>query len=323
MITAKPEYKTLVDYYYPRAKLLQEKCNWGDMSYNDSYIDEFVNDELMQNVTIYDCIHRRAAGFSNVIEDLWYLEDTPKWDKLDSEQQALINMSHNSAKWDTHTWMWVMLFHRMTGSGASFKDDHGYRNSAVQYFGVFNNIDEMKKQVQTMVDNGESLFTSIGNQPAAPKKGVSNLEFLFDEAPALLTSLLQFMSVAGEAVSIKDVVNYLNVHNSLNGHRKFNFQYTAFAADLADYFPDLVDPTSHMYLGSNARKCAELLFEKTGKGSKEQFYDAVIDRICEDTGGLPKDVEDVMCDFVRFANNYNPYDTEYKNNSGLVPGWEQ
>ena len=34
-----------------------------------------------------------------------------------------------------------------------------------------------------------------------------------------------------------------------------NFVLTAFAMDLAEYFPNLVDPNSRVLVGSNAKKC--------------------------------------------------------------------
>ena len=87
----------------------------------------------------------------------------------------------------------------------------------------------------------------------------------------------------------------MDIHsNAKAGHRKFNFVYAAFSMDNSDYFPEYTDIDSHTYLGNNAVRC----MAKLSKGWKA---DPFMDLLRERTGGRPKDLEDVMCDFVRFA----------------------
>ena len=44
----------------------------------------------------------------------------------------------------------VFMCHRITGSGASFENDHGYRNNIMQYWGTqFGKLGVKKKCVKT------------------------------------------------------------------------------------------------------------------------------------------------------------------------------
>ena len=305
--------EVLSKYYYPRAKMLQERCNWGSEDYRGIDMTYIIKDPLMQNIEIYDCFTRNAAGFSNVLQDLWFKHNTPKWHHMSPNRQRIIQ-TYDTSSWDLATWLWIFMVHRNTGSGASFQDDHGYRNNIVQEMGQFYDFIQMKRHLKSAWESGRALFTSIGNQPPAPKKGVSNIEFLLNEAPGLCCDLADWLEKKQRGH--KDVVDFLNTFNRNNGHRRFNFQYAALSMDISDYFPDLVDADSHTYLGNNAKRCGKMMF--TGFSD-----DAMMDEVIDATGGKAKDLEDVLCDFVRFGQNYDPWKRgEFYNNSGWVSGWE-
>ena len=59
--------------------------------------------------------------------------------------------------------------------------------------------------------------------------------------------------------------------------------------------------------------------------------DSFMDILCERMGGAPRDNEDVLCDFVRFGQNYVPRSDDtfnhvsstISNNSRWNSGWEQ
>ena len=318
----------LVHYYYPRADWLQKNCNWGKLSYLGPEADNAVNDPLMQCIDIYDCSTRNAAGFSNVLQDLWYRSDTPKrhhqinnmalgkphWDLVDS---------YVTDKWDIKTWFYAMLAHRATGSGASFTRDHGYRNNAVHKWGVMESHQEMIEDLKYRKANKIATFTSIGNQPPSPRKGVSVIDWLTDELPPLLDELIDWLH-SGDKKTHKQVVDFLNEDNVAKGHKRFNFVYAAFSYDLGDYYKDLVDDMSHGYFGNNAVRCMQKL-------SSGYSTDEFMDILCERMGGAPRDNEDVLCDFVRFGQNYVPRNddtfdhipSDLTNNSGWNSGWEQ
>lgn len=310
-----------VNYYYPKAKWLQENVNWGPLDYEGPEANKIIDDPLMQKIDIYDCFTRNAAGFSNVLQDLRFGSKTPKW-RWQNKNRRELNTKNDSIDWDIKTWLYVFLCHRVTGSGASFENDHGYRNNIIQYWGKHRDIKDMSEDLVSSKSSGKPLFTSIGNQPPAPKKGTSNVDFLVKELPDVIDRLSNW--ILQEKRGHKDIVDFLNAYNKSAGHRKFNFQYAAFSMDCSDYFPDHVSVDSHTYLGSNAVRC----MKKLSRGWKS---DSFMDLLRERTGGKPKDLEDVMCDFVRFGQNYVPrgngtFDhipSTLANNSGWVSGWEQ
>ena len=312
---------TFTHYYYPRAKWLQDNVNWGMLDYKGPEANEAVNDSLMQSIDIYDCYTRNAAGFSNVIQDLWFGSKTPKRRWHDENRKA-INAGNDSIDWDLKTWMYVMLCHRITGSGASFENDHGYRNNIIQYWGKHRDIQDMADDLVATKASGKALFTSIGNQPPAPKKGVSNVDFMANELPDLISKYIDWLMISKRGH--KDVVDFLNGYNQEVGHRKFNFVYAAFSMDCSDYFPQYVDEESHTYLGNNAVRCMARL---SSGWKSDDFMDILIDK----TGGRAKDLEDVMCDFVRFGQNYVPRGngtfnhvlSTITNDSGWESGWDQ
>tara|TARA_B100001057_G_scaffold120848_1_gene119579 strand:+ start:2555 stop:3574 length:1020 start_codon:yes stop_codon:yes gene_type:complete len=310
-----------VNYYYPKAKWLQNNVNWGPLDYEGPEAAKAINDPLMQKIDIYDCFTRNAAGFSNVLQDLRFGSKTPKW-RWQNKTRRELNTKNDSIKWDTKTWMYVFLSHRVTGSGASFENDHGYRNNIIQFWGKHRDIKDMSEDLVSSKATGKPLFTSIGNQPPAPKKGVSNVDFLVKELPDVIDRLGDW--IVKSKRGHKEIVDFLNVYNKSAGHRKFNFQYAAFSMDCSDYFPEYADVDSHTYLGNNAIRC----MKKLSGGWKP---DSFMDLLREQTGGKPKDLEDVMCDFVRFGQNYVPrgngtFDhipSTLANNSGWNSGWEQ
>lgn len=311
----------LVGYYYPRAKWLQDNVNWGPLDYRGPEADKVVNDDLMQWIDIYDCYSRNAAGFSNVLQDLKFGSKTPKW-RWHSEERRKLDVSNDTINWNLKTWLYVFMCHRVTGSGASFENDHGYRNNIIQYWGKHRDIKDMAEDLVESKARGIALFTSIGNQPPAPKKGVSNVDFMTKELPDLIDRYTEWLTK--EKRGHKQIVDFFNDYNKSVGHRKFNFVYAAFSMDCSDYYPEHADIYSHTYLGNNAVRC----MKKLSSGWKsDDFMDILVER----TGGKPKDLEDVMCDFVRFGQNYVPrgngtFDhvpSTIQNNSGWESGWEQ
>jgi len=311
----------LVNYYYPKAGWLQDNVNWGPLDYEGPEANKIINDPLLQKIDIYDCKTRNAAGFSNVLQDLRFGSKTPKW-RWQKEDRRKISASNDDISWSIETWLYAFLCHRITGSGASFENDHGYRNNIIQHWSKHRDIKDMAEDLVETKASGKPMFTSIGNQPPAPKKGVSNVDFMVNELPEVINKFTDFLLLKRRGH--KEIVDHLNEHNKKAGHRKFNFQYAAFSMDCSDYFPENADVDSHTYLGNNAVRC----MKKLSKGWKDDDF---MDLLREKTGGKPKDLEDVMCDFVRFGQNYVPrgngtFDhipSTLANASGWESGWEQ
>ena len=230
------------EYYYPRAKWLQQNCNWGKLSYLGSEATSAVNDPLMQSIDIYDCYTRDAAGFSNVIQDLRLMTNTPKWHHQDDNRRRLIE-SYDTHNWDTKTWFFVYLCHRMTGSGASFTRDHGYRNNAVQYWGSLRDIKDMKDHMIYLKSLGKPLFTSIGNQPPSPRKGITCLDFMIDELEILIDGLLEWLPADGRKA--KGVIHWVSASEGVEAEiRDYDRLFTVPNPAAEEDFTTVLNPES-------------------------------------------------------------------------------
>ena len=304
--------------YYKKAKLVQKNCNLGGQPYLGS-----CGDDLIENVTIYDTVERQHAGFQNMLQDLWFGSQAPKYYKW-SETHKARNQSYNDHHkiWSRREWLWVFLFHRITGSGASFEADHGYRNSVIPVLAELETCEKMSEWVRNNVDI--KMFTSIGNQipmfpskPLWPNLNKSGHEY---KTPGKLWIAECMMRLVDDTwsfidgiqhgekrlVTIREVVDHMCQWNWSQGIKRFHFQFTATAADLADYYPDIIEPLSHMYYGKNAKESMDMFAEKLGRYKKDLYYDYVMEAAVRDTGGSPRDLEDVMCDYIRWIENYIP-----------------
>lgn len=297
--------------YYDKAKVLQNECNLGGKPYVG-----MVGDDLMEQVTIYDTVERRYAGFSNMLQDLWLGSANPKFFKQPAwMQERTMSYDGQHEKWNDYTWLYVFLLHRATGSGASFEGDHGYRNTILPHIAMKRDVAAM---VEFIKDYDQAMFTSIGNQiPPFPKPeqpyATGGKFYLATMAPRLIADVLEHIENAKfhgmRLVPIREIVDFMTEWHHSRGLRAFHFVFTAFAADIADYMPHYVDPKSHMYYGKNAKEAMELMATKV-KGTKDQFYDSVMAAAVRDTLGDPRDLEDVMCDFIRYQENYIPDNRE-------------
>jgi len=304
--------------YYEKAKILQNNCNLG----GQQFIGQ-VNDNLMENVHIFDTVERQHAGFQNMLQDLWFGNKAPKYYKL-CEYKKKRNNSYNEQHkfWSKREWLWIFMFHRITGSGASFEADHGYRNTVIPQLAKLGTCEEMAEWVKNNDDI--PMFTSIGNQiPMFPSKHLweslnkSGFEYktpgklwISECMTDLVDSTWNFIHYTREnqwrKINIREIVDFMCDWNRARGMKRFHFQFTATAADLADYYPDMVDSMSHMYYGKNAKESMDMFAEKLGRYKKDLYYDYVMEASVRDTGGSPRDLEDVMCDYIRYVENYIP-----------------
>jgi len=328
-----PYYFDLVDYYKKALNL--QRRNLG-LSFAP------VDDDLMNAVSIYDTVNRRYAGFSKVLEDLHYGPEPIKY------RQALTKKAYSFSHVQ---WQYIHLVHRITGSGASFEKDHGYRNTIV--FEVADAIEQggidLAKEVVLKWDHkGKAMFTSIGNQippfnKPTPPFTRGGIEYLVNFAPRIANDYASWLvdqARAGNYVGIREAVDYVLDLQSKLGLKRYAFVLTAFVMDSAEYFPYLVDPSSHCYYGKNCTECLDLIGDIDGK--KEIGYDLIMESLCADCEEVqaqfvadrkaagqptpellapvvdvpirpgssklarPYDVEDVACDYIRFIENYVP-----------------
>jgi hypothetical protein len=297
--------------YYDKAEKLQNEGNLGGKPYLEI---EGVDDSLMQNVTIYDTVERKHAGFSNILQDLWHGSKAPKYYKWGLEHQERNKIyDNNHYKWGLEEWAYLFLVHRLTGSGASFEEDHGYRNTPIISMALYDNIDTMKYALTHKFEEKEPIFTSIGNQiPAFPKcKSIysQGVHYLYYDCVELTKDLCEWLS-KGNRKTLRQVADFLGNWNKERGYRNFKFCFSAVAADFADYFPEYVDPASEFYHGKNAVEALSYMFIPRKKMKKDTFLDYALEACSEAVDGYQYDVEDVCCDSIRWIENYIPLGRE-------------
>ena len=324
MITANPKWITTTPYYeeflryYQMAKTQQEECNLGRIKHADSS----VNDELMKHVELYDVVERKYAGFSQIVNDIFYgfTEEHPYWDKMKdglmTKQRELIS-NNWTGKRNVHglrEWLYLFLFHRLTGSGINYSmKPSGYHNTLLFEMHQADNIAQL---IYIIKGATKPFYTSVGYQfPSFPKPQGNYKRggdyFLFEFVPQLAEDVANFLE-NGDKKDLREVGDFMFKWNTDRGLRAFRFQYAAFIADIADWFPEFVNRESPFYYGTNAKECVSYLAKKSTKMQEEVFLDSVMMKIYEDTGSYPYNAEDVACDSIRWIENYvkpgNDYD---------------
>ena len=310
--------------YYDRAVALQginiQSENGRDPHESD---DLHVDDPLMHYITIYDVIERKYAGFSNAIQQIWHGSNNPKTWQIDNRFDGI----HST--YSEKDWLWLFLIHRVTGSGASFSWDHGFRNSILSDMALNSaNMGDMREYVLSEMRGGRPIFTSIGNQiPPFPKpsgeysRGGERYigEFMSD----LVDDLYEHLVDSGGGLSIKHTVDWVNAWHKARGLKQFHFVITAWIMDIAEYMPQYLDKYSRVHYGKNSIEALELLFDNAGFKNKKSFLDGAMDYVvnnlhspyAEDdlARGMGKaySLEDVCCDYVRYVGCYVPKGYEH------------
>jgi hypothetical protein len=293
--------------YYRKAERLQE-MNLASLTGRDVATQQ-VGDPLMDYVTIYDCVERRYAGFSNALQQIWFGSKDPKQWQAD----AWFDDCHQ--RFTELEWLWIFLVHRITGSGASFAHDHGFRNSVVGEMALAaDQAGDMKKWLLSTMKE-RAIFTSIGNQiPAFPKPSwpyARGGELYLDVyAPRLCWDMLDWLRAEKNArrtlppLTVAQVADRACQLQKSYGLKQFKFVLTAWAMDIAEYMPWYVDPFSHVHYGKNALESLNLMFD----GFKAKQVDEAMETIQTAIGGAtrPYSLEDVLCDYTRYLEHYIP-----------------
>lgn len=316
-------------YYFEKAGALEN----NNLNPNPGFS---VDDPLMDNVTIYDTVHRRQAGFSKALEDIHGVR----------QRKDLIRYPDFSKVLDSTQFHFIHLFHRFTGSGASFQPtylangtrnirEHGYHNNHVQQVATHIEAYGLGGAKQYIVENDLPMVTSVGNQPPSlknpdPSKYRLAQQYYFDQiAEPFVTDYMTFLInneyKNNKPTGIKEAVDFSCDWHKQRGFKQWHFVLTAFVMDTAEYNPELVDPTSHCYYGANCIRGFDLMFKKE-KGDpkrKDEWYEACMTELCKEINGRPYDVEDVVCDVIRYWAEHIPkgYDhltpEQRRNNSTL------
>jgi hypothetical protein len=305
--------------YFALAKTQQEECNLGLIPHAQSSIP----DELMKHVELYDVVERKYAGFSQIVNDIFYgwTDEHPYWNRMQaglaSKQREEIAPKWNGKRTqlNTEAWFFLFLVHRLTGSAINYaKKPSGYHNSILFDLHECANIPEM---IEVIKQRKTPFYTSVGYQIAAFPKPTEGYNrggdyFICEHVPQLAADVLRFLEQGGTKKDFRQVGEFMFAWNKERGFRAFKFQYSAFIADIADWFPQYINKESPFYYGSNAIECLNYLALKCKGVKQEAFLDSITKKIYEDTGAFPYNSEDVTCDFIRYMENYVKPGADYK-----------
>ena len=294
--------------YFKKAKRQQELCNLGTVPHAQSG----VGDSLMENVELYDVVERKYAGFSQIVNDIFYgwTPEHPYFVKMEAgcatEERMRVTRLWTGKELEEEEWIYLLLLHRVTGSAINYaKIPSGYHNTLLFHLHECDNIEEMTEVVRT---HDKPFYTSVGYQFPAFPKPVGDYKrggdyYLCEFAPDLARQFTNFVRT-GPPKKFREMGDWLFNWNVTRGLRKYKFQYAAFVADIADWFPEYVDRESLFYYGTNAIECISYLAKPKQKMPKEAFLDEVMMEIYRETGSLPYNAEDVCCDYIRYVENY-------------------
>jgi hypothetical protein len=284
--------------YYNKAKMNQER-----LYQNYNWTKEDINDDLIWHVPIYDVVNRRYAAFSSLPEAIWNKEDDVKGN----------GKYFKAASISKEDFAYMCYLFRLCGSGINYIPktnhpwgSHGFGNFWIidlirrGYYRSYIWIDEMMVPDKGFCDVKGYLLPMI-------KEGLRS--FIIYESKYLFDFLWDI--IINNSCSIKYVVDTGNDWLIKNKYRRQNFVLSAFAMDMAEYFPNNVDRNSDVYAGTNAKKCLKMILP-------EMKTDEALRYLCNITGNhsKPYDMEDVACDFIRYIENFQSED-HIKFNNGI------
>ena len=336
MVNTTPYYNEF-KYYFKLAKDQQDKSNLGHIPHKDSQL----NDPLMETIELYDVVERKFAGFSQIVNDVFYgwSEDHPYWSRMEAglytkqRKEVATKWTNKRSIFGLPEWLYVFILHRVTGSAINYgTKPSGYHNTLLFDLWQSDTIEDMCEQVKFA---NKTFYTSIGYQfPAFPKPPKPKIEsaplfgiegdyeykrggdyYLCEFAPRLARDLATFLETSNKKLDLREIGDWMFNWNKTNNLRVYRFQYAAIIADIADWFPEFVNRESMFYYGTNAVECIGYLADTpNGKGKKsEEFLDGVMKLIYEEIGSVPYNAEDVACDFIRWIENYVRPGFDYDN----------
>ena len=275
--------------YYNKAKMMQElKFEKGSWTKQD------VNDDLVWHIPIYDVVNRKYAAFSSLLEAIDKRENDPKGNGIYFKD---LNINADD-------FIKLCYLFRLCGSGINYKPKtenpwgtHGFGNFWIIDF-LKQNKSDPKEWLEYIPDK---KFCDVkGYLLPMIKGGLKN--FIERNSMYLVDHMIKYMQ-SHIIVGIKDFVDEGNNFLISRGFKRQNFVLTAFAMDMAEYFPTLVDRDSDVYVGSNAKKCLKQIMPGVKDNDALRY-------LCKITGDYskPYDMEDVACDFIRYIENFQSND---------------
>lgn len=292
-------------------------------------LEQSINDDLIFNVPIYDMGSRKYAAFCSFTEAIWKKNN-------DVKGNGKYFNNHNINN-DFDYFILFYLF-RLCGSGINYKPKvnnfigtHGFGNFWIIYSVLKNKykheewLEELKNINKPFTDNKGYLLPqfSFKNQSGNHLK-----KFILEYSKELINFI--YNELLYKKLDIYQITDLGNKWLNDRGFKKQNFVLTAFAADLAEYFPNKVNRFGLVYAGTNAVKCIKAIFPKKNKKTSEfEYINDVLQFQSKRYNLTPIDCEDSRnCDVVRYFQEYqSKYHIEknkgkiMKNNSVLKEKW--
>jgi hypothetical protein len=143
-------------------------------------------------------------------------------------------------------------------------------------------------------------------------------KFILDYSEGLVRHIYE--AVKSKRLDIYQVTDLGNEYLKNLGFKKQNFVLTAFAADLGEYFPNMVNPKGWVYAGTNAVRCINAIFPKVSPRVKEfEYINEVLQFLSNRYNLNPIDCEDSRaCDPIRWFREYQSKEHIIKNNGKLM-----
>jgi hypothetical protein len=288
-------------------------------------LEKEIDDDLIYNVPIYDMGSRRYAAFCSFTEAVWHKEKDCKGNGKYLE---------NDIK---HDYDWFILFYlfRLCGSGInyiprietlfddrSFEGTHGFGN-----FWIIESILQGKHTAGEWFMDLQDLDKPFSNnkgyllpQFSYPHLNSGHLKyFIIHDSWKLVAHIFEEVHRSIERLEIYQVTDIGNDWLNKHDYKKQNFVLTAFACDLAEYFPELVDPKSRLYAGTNATKCIKSIYPKVGRVKEFDYINDVLQYQAERYNLNPMDCEDSRnCDIIRYLKEYQSKDHISYNNGKVM-----
>jgi hypothetical protein len=309
-----------VDEYHYKSMIMEKHII--EKNYYNGDIKTSIDDDLIFNVPIYDMGSRRYAAFCSFTEAVWKKEN-------DVKGNGIYFLDHKI----NNDFDWFMLFYlfRLCGSGinykpkkndlfSSFEGTHGFGNFWIVDLIIKNKythqewLEELKNINKPFTDNKGYLL------PQFSFKGINSnhlKKYILEYSKDLVDHLFNY--VIKSKRDIYQITDEGNKWLNNKGFKKQNFVLTAFAADLAEYYPQFVNINGLVYAGTNATKCIKAIFPKINKKISEfEYINEVLQFQSKRYSLTPIDCEDSRnCDVVRY---FQEYQSKYhiEKNNGVV-----
>lgn len=297
-----------LDEYHEKSLLMQSfYYDKNCIIKSEEELKYLVDDDLIFHVPIYDMLDRKYAAFSSFLEAIDKKQNDPKGNGIRFQDHQITEEIDK-----------LMLFYlfRLCGSGIDYKPgSHGFGN-----FWIVNSILNKKYTTSYWLEDLPQNKFSNNSGYLLPQFSIGLRNFILKYSVELVNELYRYIKNGN--INIIDFVNHGNKYLNQLGFKKQKFVLSAFAADIAEYFPNYINRQSMIFPGTNAQKCIKAIFGKCDHLEAIQF-------LANRYNSVPYSVEDSrLCDPVRYFLDYQSKyhiaknnNIVYKNNSKLKKIW--